>query len=85
MFCAIFETFIFVQRDKNDLPGDYGIGYWGIRNIGFHEQELIIELEHGRLCMISFIVALFLEYTSSPTTHQQPWTEQPWIQPFIGS
>lgn len=72
--CAVLETLIFIQREPQSLPGDYGTGYWGIRDKGLHETELIIELEHGRLSMIAFTVALILEIV----TDGKAWTEQ-WI------
>jgi hypothetical protein len=61
--CGILELFVFVQRDHTDMPGDYGIGYFGIRNKGLHEQQLIVELEHGRLAMISFVFYIILDAT----------------------
>ena len=64
------------------MPGDYGIGYYGLRNKGLHEQELIIELEHGRLAMVSFVLYMLLETTTS-VYQDTSWLDQ-WIR-FIGS
>jgi hypothetical protein len=50
--CGIVETFVWVQMDDQDMPGDYQVGYWGIRDKGRHERSLICELENGRLAMI---------------------------------
>ena len=80
--CGILEGFIFVQQDAKDMPGDYGIGYYGLRNKGLHEQELIIELEHGRLAMVSFVLYMLLETTTS-VYQDTSWLDQ-WIR-FIGS
>lgn len=82
--CGIIETFILIQRSSYDIPGDYSIGYFGIRNIGLHTKELLYELEHGRLCMIAFLLACILELS----TNGKSWTEQwitflkYWIQQF---
>jgi len=59
--CWILETFVLVQRDPKDLPGDYGLGYFGVRDKGLHESSLIAELEHGRLAMMALVVQLSLE------------------------
>jgi hypothetical protein len=72
--CALLELFILVQKDPTDMPGDYGTGYFGLRDKSLHENQLIVELEHGRLAMIG--IAGFV--TSDFLTNGQPWTEQ-WI------
>lgn len=36
--CAILETQVFVQRDPQDMPGDYGVGYFGTRDKARHER-----------------------------------------------
>jgi hypothetical protein len=51
--CGILETQILIPRDPQDIPGDYGAGYFGIRDIGRHERSLVVELEHGRLAMMA--------------------------------
>ena len=38
LVCGFLEIFVFVQLDPSDLPGDYGIGYFGLRNKGLHER-----------------------------------------------
>lgn len=61
--CAFLEIFVFVQKDPSDMPGDYGIGFLGLRDKGAHETQLIMELEHGRLAMVSFFAYLILDVT----------------------
>jgi hypothetical protein len=56
------------------MPGDYGLGWFGARDKGRHERELICELEHGRLAQLAFVVQLILEQRSG-----LPW-EQQWAQ-----
>jgi Chlorophyll A-B binding protein len=36
--CGILETQVFVQRDPQDMPGDYGVGYFGTRDKARHER-----------------------------------------------
>jgi light-harvesting complex I chlorophyll a/b binding protein 1 len=62
--CGFLEFFVFVQRDASDMPGDYGIGYFGVRNKGLHERSLIVELENGRLAMLALIGQLIAELVS---------------------
>lgn len=38
VICAILETQVFVQRDPQDMPGDYGLGYFGRRDKARHER-----------------------------------------------
>lgn len=52
LVCGILETLILVQIDPQDMPGDYGLGYFGVRNKGQNERSLESELENGRLAMI---------------------------------
>ncbi|KAG7350471.1 RNA-binding protein [Nitzschia inconspicua] len=52
LICGIMETFVWVQLSPTDMPGDYQIGYWGVRDKGLHERSLICELENGRLAMM---------------------------------
>ena len=78
--CGFLEIFIFVQQDVKDMPGDYGIGYFGLRNKGLHEQQLLMELEHGRLAMVSFVVYVLLDATIYQETS---WLDQ-WIRFFEG-
>jgi Chlorophyll A-B binding protein len=73
--CALLEIFVFVQQDPSDMPGDYGIGFLGLRDKGAHETQLIMELEHGRLAMVSFLAYLILDITLYRSTS---WWEQ-WI------
>lgn len=82
--CLVLETFVLIQRDSKAMPGDYGVGYWGIRNKGLHEQDLIIELEHGRLSMISVAIAVALEIGSSGKSWNEQWIQllKYWVQQF---
>ena len=50
--CAILELGVLYQKNPNDLPGDYQIGYFGVRNYDKNERALVVELENGRLAMI---------------------------------
>lgn len=56
------------------MPGDYGWGWFGVRDKGRHERELVCELEHCRLAMVAFAVQLALELRTG-----LPWEEQ-WLQ-----
>ena len=73
--CGLLEVFVFVQQDAKDMPGDYGVGYFGLRNKGLHEQQLVMELEHGRLAMIGFVIYMLIDAT---TTYYQEvsWLDQ---------
>jgi Chlorophyll A-B binding protein len=73
--CALLEIFVFVQKDPSDMPGDYGIGFLGLRDKGAHETQLTMELEHGRLAMVSFLAYLILDVTLYQNTS---WLEQ-WV------
>jgi hypothetical protein len=50
--CGILETVVLVQVNPQDMPGDYGLAYFGVRDKGRNEQSLISELENGRLAML---------------------------------
>lgn len=50
--CGILETLVLVQVDPQDMPGDYRVGYLGVRDKGRHERSLVTELENGRLAML---------------------------------
>ena len=75
--CGLLETFVFWQKDPKDMPGDYGIGYFGLRDYGRHEDELVMELEHGRLAMVGFIGAL----ASDVVTRGESWVDY-WLRWF---
>ena len=38
LLIGFLETRVFIQRGKRDLPGDYGIGYFGVRDKARHER-----------------------------------------------
>jgi hypothetical protein len=66
LVCGILETLILVQRNPEDLPGDYGVGYFGVRNKGGNERALVSELENGRLAMLSMLILLVQEFIITP-------------------
>ena len=71
--CGIIEGFVWIQSDPQAMPGDYGVGYWGVRDKGLHERSLICELENGRLAMMVmlFYFALDLWHNIQPILIQQ--------------
>jgi hypothetical protein len=73
LFCGVMETVIWVQRDPQDMPGDYGTGYLGVRDKGVHERQLISELENGRLAMIAVAGQVAAELVTG-----KPWVDQ-WV------
>eukprot|EP00559_Dactyliosolen_fragilissimus_P006852 CAMPEP_0184870848 /NCGR_PEP_ID=MMETSP0580-20130426/39024_1 /TAXON_ID=1118495 /ORGANISM="Dactyliosolen fragilissimus" /LENGTH=167 /DNA_ID=CAMNT_0027373181 /DNA_START=519 /DNA_END=1022 /DNA_ORIENTATION=+ len=68
---AFLETRILVQRDKRDMPGDYAIGYFGLRDKGVHERALVCELENGRLAMMAFLGQIVAEIVTGQTVPEQ--------------
>lgn len=72
LVCLLLETVVFVQKDPKDMPGDYGTGFFGLRDKTIHEDKLVVELEHGRLAMVAFTGFL----ASDILTNGQPWIEQ---------
>jgi len=75
--CGFLEAFVFVQQDPQDLPGDYGTGFFGVRDYGLHEDKLVAELEHGRLAMLGLVGFL----ASDALTGGESWLEQ-WLRIF---
>lgn len=76
--CALLESFVFIQRDPNDMPGDYGTGYFSVRDKGLHERSLLSELENGRLAMIAFVVQLVAEMITG-NSYKEQW-QLMWVQ-----
>ena len=82
--CGILETVVFVQRDEVAMPGDYGTGYFGLRDKGLNESKLIAELENGRLAMLALTIQVFNEFITG-----QSWDEQwfgyfkQWVQQLV--
>ena len=37
-FIGVLETKVFIQRNENDMPGDYQVGYFGLRDKTKHER-----------------------------------------------
>lgn len=81
--CAILETFVFVQKDPKDMPGDYGVGFFGVRDKGLHERPLIMELEHSRLAMMAFLGQVVAEQVSGLSWDEQ-WLliAKKWVNQF---
>jgi light-harvesting complex I chlorophyll a/b binding protein 1 len=77
LFCGVMETVIWVQQDPRDMPGDYGTGWLGVRDKGVHEQQLISELENGRLAMIAVAGQVGAELVTG-----QSWVDQ-WVVLFL--
>lgn len=73
ILCGFLELVIFVQRDPKALPGDYGLGYFGVRDKSRNEISLVSELENGRLAMIAFVVQLAAEYVSGGESWEEQW------------
>jgi len=63
-FIGFLETNVFVQKDIKDMPGDYSIGYFGLRDKARNERSLRSELENGRLAMIAFLGQVFAELST---------------------
>ena len=38
LLIGILESKVFIQRDEKDMPGDYQLGYLGLRNKARHER-----------------------------------------------
>lgn len=58
--CGILETVL--VSDPKDMPGDYGTGYFSIRDKGLNEDSLVSELENGRLAMLAFVSQFIAEF-----------------------
>eukprot|EP00977_Amphora_coffeiformis_P005010 scaffold1063_cov136-Amphora_coffeaeformis.AAC.2 len=71
-----------VPRDAQAMPGDYGTGYFGIRDKGWNEDSLISELENGRLAMIAFVSQLVVEEITGGKSWDEQWLEffKAWIR-----
>lgn len=66
-FVGFLESRVFVQKNESDMPGDYGVGYFGLVDKSRHEEELVAELENGRLAMVAFLVQVGLEVGTGET------------------
>jgi hypothetical protein len=75
--CGLLETLVMVPREAQAMPGDYGTGYFGIRDKGWNELSLVSELENGRLGMLAFVAQLVVE----EVTGGKSWDEQ-WLVVF---
>ncbi|GFH61900.1 hypothetical protein CTEN210_18376 [Chaetoceros tenuissimus] len=70
-FIGYLENRVFVQKIKNAMPGDYGTGYFGVRNKGENERSLRSELENGRLAMIAFLGQVIAELVTGLSPYEQ--------------
>ena len=61
LVCGILETLLLVQASPQDMPGDYGVGYLGVRDKGKNERSLVSELENGRVAMMTLLYWAILE------------------------
>lgn len=59
--CGLLETIVLVQVSPQDMPGDYGLGFFGRRDKGANERSLVSELENGRLAMMVMLYYLVQE------------------------
>lgn len=66
LLCGFLDTIVFVQRSSQDMPGDYGTGWFGIRDKGENERSLVCELENGRLAMIAMLYFLLHDIAREP-------------------
>jgi len=73
LVCGFLETAVWVQKDPQDMPGDYGTGFFGVRDKGVNERRLISELENGRLAMIAFAGQVAAEVVSNGQSWQDQW------------
>jgi hypothetical protein len=64
LVCGILEILILVQPTHQDMPGDYGLGYFGLRDKGKNERSLVSELENGRLAMLVMLYYFIKEDVS---------------------
>jgi light-harvesting complex I chlorophyll a/b binding protein 1 len=71
VFVGVLERRVFVQKDPRDMPGDYGIGYFGVRNKAQNERSLRSELENGRLAMVAFVGQVVAELVTGDTVMEQ--------------
>jgi hypothetical protein len=77
VLCGFLETLVLVQSSPQDMPGDYGLGYWGVRDKGKHERSLVCELENGRLAMIVMFYYLVRDVLEKPLFYRElvpTWT-----------
>lgn len=71
--CGVLETFVLVQVNAQDMPGDYGVGYFGVRDKGQNERSLESELENGRLAMLVMLFYLFQDLQLNASLYQRAW------------
>ncbi len=76
LFIAFLETQVLVQRDKKDLPGDYGVGYFGLRDKAKHWRYS--NLFFTSLCSSKFLfsscILKFLNSCFSLHLHKKKYT-----------
>jgi hypothetical protein len=85
MTCGILETIGFVPQESTAMPGDYGVGYFGIRDKALNEKSLVSEFENGRLAMMAFIIQLVAEIVTDGKSWEEQWLEivKPWLRQVL--
>jgi hypothetical protein len=66
-FCGFLERRVLLQKDRAAMPGDYGTGYFGVRDKGANERSLRAELENGRVAMVAFLGQIVAEIATGDT------------------
>mmetsp|Transcript_10329 Transcript_10329/g.17079 ORF Transcript_10329/g.17079 Transcript_10329/m.17079 type:complete len:224 (-) Transcript_10329:139-810(-) len=61
------DVFVLVQQGVDEMPGDYGVGYFGLVDKARHENELEAEIEIGRLAMLAFVIQVVEELVTGQT------------------
>ena len=82
LVCGFLETAVLVQKDPQDMPGDYGTGFFGVRDKGVNELRLVSELENGRLAMIAFAGQIAAELVTKGQSWEDQWITilRTWVQ-----
>jgi hypothetical protein len=81
VICGILETLVLVQVNPQDMPGDYGLAYFGVRDKGRHEESLVSELENGRLAMLVMLYYVIHDIIITDSAHLGI-LKQGWFQVF---
>ena len=73
--CGVLETLVLVQINPTDMPGDYRLGYFGVRDKGRHERSLVSELENGRLAMLVMLYYVICDIQADTESYQEALDE----------
>ncbi|KAL3936696.1 MAG: hypothetical protein SGBAC_008040 [Bacillariaceae sp.] len=76
---GILETLLLVQASPQDMPGDYGLGYFGVRDKGRNERSLVCELENGRLAMMVLLYYALKELMLSELSMSSASLPEEWF------